>query len=199
MQIIEGKLDAFYETGTEGVIWSVYENGKYGYEALNILNYGDYLRIYSNQDRNEIIWEGNIYLDWEINWRKYPNNPKYGQQEVLGYWVHGIQKDVEPTTWGRWFFSGLPAQLIKTDLGRFYPLKDKHIKAHAFSGEIAYFHAGTPGDLILVFDDCSYVKFFGVDPQIYTDFLNSKEKHNYFMEKINNKYRTEKITPFFPF
>ncbi len=28
MKIVEGRLEAFYETGTEGVIWSVFEEGK---------------------------------------------------------------------------------------------------------------------------------------------------------------------------
>lgn len=199
MKIINGKLDPFFETGTEGVIWSVYEDGKMGYEGLNCLEYGDYLRVYDKSKTTKIIWEGSIFFDWDINWRPYPMNPKHGQQEVLGYWVHGIQKDLEPKVWGKWFFDMLPAQLIKSELGRFNPIKDEYIKAQAFSGTMAYFDAGKPGDLTLVFNDNLYAKFFGIDPQVYTDFMYSENKYEYFLKNIKDKYKSERILPWQPF
>ena len=92
MNVIRGVLDPFFETGTEGVIWSVYEDGRTGYDGLNCLADGDYLRIFDKEDPTKVVWEGIIDLEWERNYRKYPLNPKYGQQEVGGFWVHGIQK-----------------------------------------------------------------------------------------------------------
>ena len=52
MTTITGVLDAYFETGTEGVIWSVYEDGKTGYDGLNCLHTGDHLTIYDKKDRN---------------------------------------------------------------------------------------------------------------------------------------------------
>lgn len=199
MKLVDGKLEPFFETGTEGVIWSVYEDNKLGYEGLHPLEYGDYLRIYSDYKRDNILWQGNIYFDWETNWRPYPMNPKYGQQEVLGYWVHGIQKDLEPKVWGKWFFDQLPAQLVKSELGRFNPIKDKYIRAASYSGQVALFDSGKIGDLTLVFDDGLYAKFFSVDPQVYSDFLFSDKKYEFFLSRIKGKYKTERVLPFQPF
>ena len=99
---ITGTLDAFWETGTEGVHWAILDNALAGYDALNILRDGDYLFI---EDTNgQIEWEGTIKLDWKTNWREYPQNPPYGQQEACGYWIHGIQEGLDPELWAKWFF-----------------------------------------------------------------------------------------------
>lgn len=52
------KLEAFFETGTEGVHWSVYDPTKKGYEGLIPLNEGDKLIIPD-------VWEGIIQKDRE--------------------------------------------------------------------------------------------------------------------------------------
>jgi hypothetical protein len=105
-----GVLDAFFETGTEGVLWSIFDNDLQGYEALNILKDGDYLFV--EDGKGEIEWEGIVSLDWDIRYRPYPTNPEYGQQEVLGYWVHGLQRGIDPERWAKWFFESRPAVVI---------------------------------------------------------------------------------------
>lgn len=199
MKIVEGRLEAFYETGTEGVIWSVFEEGKKSHDGLNILEYGDYLRIYDSPKKEQLIWEGNIFYDWETNWRPYPLNPRYGQQEVLGYWVHGIQEGVYPETWGRWFFASLPAQLIKSEMGNFFPMRDSKIKASFFSGMPPIFNEGKSGDLVLAFHDKSYIKYKNVDEKTEWEFQKATDKYNFYLKYIKDKYKSEKITPFFPF
>ena len=113
MTIIKGTLDPFFETGCEGIVWSVYEDGKSGYDGLNCLKDGDYLKIFDINNPTLLIWEGIIDLEWERNHRKYPNNPEHGQQEIGGYWVHGIQTNVTPKQWQKWFFDNHPAELIR--------------------------------------------------------------------------------------
>lgn len=107
---IVGVLDAFSETGTEGVLWAIIDNDKTGYEALNILRNGDYLFV---EDGNgNIEWEGKVQLEYESNEQPYPNNPAYGQQAILGYWVHGLHVSVDPEKWAKWFLESRPAIVI---------------------------------------------------------------------------------------
>ena len=113
MTSIKGTLQAFSETGTEGIIWSIYEDGREGYDGLNGLHGGDHLTIFHPGNPGIVIWEGNIDLEYERNYHPYPMNPQYGQQAIQGMWVRGIQRDVDPDTWGNWFFKEYPAELIK--------------------------------------------------------------------------------------
>ncbi len=57
-KVIFGALEPFCETGTEGVIWSISEYGKSGYDGLNVLKDGDRLTVYKNVRDGEIEWEG---------------------------------------------------------------------------------------------------------------------------------------------
>jgi len=122
---IKGKLDPFFETGTEGVIWAVYDDTKEGYAGLNCLTRGDYLTIFDPEDTNKVIWEGNIDLEYERNYHPYPMNPQYGQQAIGGFWVHGIQRGVDPDTWGKWFFKHYPAEVIKSEDASPFPTGPK--------------------------------------------------------------------------
>lgn len=110
---VSGILDPFFETGTEGVIWSIYDPrcalGE-PYEGLHDLKNGDHLTVYE-RDGITVRWKGTIKLEYKRNWRPYPMNPQYGQQEVLGFWVHGLQEDLSPEDWARMFFDKLPAVL----------------------------------------------------------------------------------------
>lgn len=41
-----GVLDPYFETGTEGTVWSLIEDGKPGYDGLRQIENGDHLTIY---------------------------------------------------------------------------------------------------------------------------------------------------------
>jgi hypothetical protein len=194
--MIIGKLDPFFETGTEGVIWSVYEDGKQGYDGLQCLDYGDLLTIYDKEDPTKVLWEGRIDLEWERNFRSYPMNPEHGQQEVLGYWVHGLQRDVEPETWGRWFFNAHPAKLEKLNLGRFSPLPNKSssITAYSWLGTGGLFDEGKPGDLIIKFNGQNYYRYKDVPPEVFWQFYEAESHGKYFAQNIKDKYITEKVS-----
>src|SRR5690606_30932119 len=96
------RLMPFFETGTEGVAWAITMDGVPGYDGLYPLKNGDELVIYAGG--GEVAWEGTVDLEYERRWRAYPTNPELGQQEVLGMWVHGFQRDLDPEVWARLFF-----------------------------------------------------------------------------------------------
>lgn len=110
--MIKGTLEGWSETGTEGMVWCVEEDGKEGYNALNPLRDGDHLRILSD---DILIWEGVIDLEYETGYRPYPMNPEYGQQCACGFWVRGNQKGFEIENWAKLFLSKPPlrAELVR--------------------------------------------------------------------------------------
>src|SRR5690606_29287821 len=77
---VSGILEPFFETGTEGVIWSVTDpRCALGdpYEGLHDLKNGDHLTVYE-RDGVTVRWKGTVKLEFKRNWRPYPMNPKHG-------------------------------------------------------------------------------------------------------------------------
>lgn len=101
MHKVYGRLDAFFETGTEGVIWSVIDPGLPAYDGLWSLRDGDQLSVLGR--RRETVWKGTVQLEYERNWEPYEHNPGHGQQAVGGIWVHGLQVDLAPDDWAIMF------------------------------------------------------------------------------------------------
>jgi hypothetical protein len=195
MTTIKGKCDPFFETGTEGVIWSLYEDGKEGYDALQVIDQGDYLTIFDPENPTKVVWEGNIDLEWERNYHPYPMNPQYGQQAIMGMWVHGIQRNVEPDDWGTWFFKAYPAELIKSEIGRLFRCKSSTIEGHRWEGKGSQWskEPKEPGDLILKFKNSGYYRYKDVDHDTYWEFEEAESKGKYFAKNIKNKFVTEKL------
>lgn len=99
---IRGVLEPFFETGCEGIIWSVVEDGKEGFAGLNIIEEGDRLKIYG--ENGEVIFDGIIECDRLSGWTEYPLNPGHGQPSALGYWIHWTQRGWRPDDWAKLFF-----------------------------------------------------------------------------------------------
>src|SRR5690606_16281843 len=86
--IVDGVLTAFFETGTEGIVWSVYdesmnkENGYRSYDGLHCLEKGDVLKVFNDASCKDVLWEGKVDLEFKTNWHSYnnPQFPKAGQQ-----------------------------------------------------------------------------------------------------------------------
>jgi len=112
MKRIVGVLDPFWETGSEGIHWAVTDNELMGYDALNILEDGDYLFI--EDGFGNIDWEGCIDLRKDTNLEPFPYNDRGDKwQRVNECTVHGLQDGVDPKRWFDWFAEERPAVLIK--------------------------------------------------------------------------------------
>lgn len=116
MNVINGELEDFFETGCEGLMWALHEHGKVGYDGLHVINAGDHLTVFDESD--EILFEGLIDPDYEIGHKPYPQNQKYSQPSALGLWIHWTQHGWQPDDWARLFvrYKGekrLTARLVK--------------------------------------------------------------------------------------
>lgn len=120
MTEIHGIAFDWFETGTEGVVWvvqderhiSTKEDGSpsWSYDGLKVLRDGDHLTLYAKD--GSVTWEGVIDFDMEIGYTPYPMNPEYGQQAIDGWWVHGVQRGINPSMWLQWFRDNPRAKLI---------------------------------------------------------------------------------------
>ncbi len=90
---MKGKLYFYTETGTEGGYWAFDEDGYSGYDALRILEDGDYLMVFDE--------DGNCLFDDEINLIHYD---LFTQTEpYYNMWIHADQSGVDRSIWSRWF------------------------------------------------------------------------------------------------
>lgn len=84
-------------------------------EQDNRLQSGTLLTVFNTISKGEVLWAGKVDLEHKRRFRPYPLNPKSGQQEVFGMWVHGFEQKLPPKDWASMFFSHLPAKLEKAD------------------------------------------------------------------------------------
>lgn len=96
-----GVLDWFAETGTEGMIWILSEDGKSGYDSIVVLEAGDYLKVFREDD--SVLFAGIIVPDYEAGKTPSPFNPEYSKPCALGFWIHWTQRGWQPDDWARLF------------------------------------------------------------------------------------------------
>jgi hypothetical protein len=163
MKAIKGKLDPFFETGTEGVIWSVYEDGKQGYAGLHCLQYGDYLTIFDPDVTANILWEGNIHYD-----------------------SAGIQVGVESEDWTNWFNRKCSAELITADFGHLSAV----IGSSTVAG---YRYDATAGDLTIKFRNGGFYRYKDVPFEAFRAFCDAESKGKHLAQSIKDMYISEKL------
>jgi len=109
MNEFKGILYGWFETGTEGVVWTLTEDGKQGYEAMKELRTSDNLKVFAED--GSVLFDGVIDEDTETGYEPYPMNPEFGQPCALGYRVHWTQRGWQPDDWAALFMRGDRPQL----------------------------------------------------------------------------------------
>lgn len=101
LTVYEGVIFPFFETGTEGLLWALQQNGACGYEGLVCLGEGDLVTIHSPQ--GELLFEGLIKKDHQTGAiPRYEGDP-CSQVTALGYWAHWSQEGWAPDSWAKLF------------------------------------------------------------------------------------------------
>jgi hypothetical protein len=115
----KGILFGFFETGCEGTMPALQEDGFTGYDGLRVIEPNDHLTIYS-KDEDE-IFSGVVKVvtsyemtdneepivsekDFFAGWMRYPGNPKHGQLCLNSFWVHWLPTNVNLKLWYDVFF-----------------------------------------------------------------------------------------------
>lgn len=121
--LIAGKLEAYFATGTEGIIWSILKYARDSqadvYDRLYPLEDGDDLIIFS-KNKEDILWAGSI--DFEYKTKLIEDHPlgvyPGGKQAIDGLWVNGFPRSFngEPETWLKYFEDAHPAVCHKAEL-----------------------------------------------------------------------------------
>lgn len=101
-------LDGWFETGSEGVCWILdrklgSKTGETG--GLVFIKFGDRLKVWGEDGR--VVFDDMIIPDFKTGWKPYPANPKEGQQQALGYWIHWVQTGWQPDAWASLFIKHL--------------------------------------------------------------------------------------------
>jgi len=116
MKEMKGVCFLFTETGTEGGWWAmqedgfVNEDGYWSYNGLRCLKNGDDFTVYAED--GSVLWHGIIQQDTKtgaiphrvIRKGKVVIDNSWKQQVVSGFWVHWVQKGMDPEAWGDMFF-----------------------------------------------------------------------------------------------
>ena len=115
MSKISGRLEPFFETGADGIIWSVQNPKLPGYEGLNPIQDGDALNIIA--ENGKCIWSSVVIPDKETGWILYPwGDELAGQQSIDGNWVRWTQRDMDPHKWLSMFENRLRVNLYSNNI-----------------------------------------------------------------------------------
>lgn len=115
-------------------------------EQVTPIDDGSLITVFNTITKGDIFWQGTVDLEYKNRHRPFPANPQYGQQEIFGMWVRGLQADLQPETWAAMFFLGLPA-ILERDGKTYHGSLDP------------FFETGTEGviwSLSEYADQCSY-------------------------------------------
>jgi hypothetical protein len=111
-----GTLHDWFETGCEGLVWILMQDGMTGYEAMVIPESRDHLKVYAED--GSVLFDGVIIKDTKTGRQPYPYNPKLKQQVALGMWIHWVQKGWKPDDWARLFVRKEGEKPLRAELTR---------------------------------------------------------------------------------
>lgn len=120
MALLLGTLEAFSETGSEGIVWAFSEAGKEGYDGFHTLKRGHILTVFNSYSDPSILWKGRVELDFKnrVEHIKIPagtlgfhRDIEFDAQRIGGASVRGLPETCDEDLWLYMFQSEKPALL----------------------------------------------------------------------------------------
>ena len=109
-----GAAFAFFETGTEGLLWAVQNPSRPGYDGLVLIEPGDIVTIKNAQ--GEVLFEGTINPDRATGAIPRYEGDQFKQPTALGYWIHWTQQGWTPDAWAELFLCESNTATVIRDL-----------------------------------------------------------------------------------
>lgn len=107
---IKGVLCPYYETGLEGTLWCLKEDGVDGWDGLHPIEKGNILTVFNDHARSDIIWTDAVELELDRERQAaYLKACKYSPS--LGPWGYGLPTNIHPFDWVEMFSKEKPSQL----------------------------------------------------------------------------------------
>lgn len=108
----KGILIPYFETGMEVSKWAFFEDGKDGYDGLNILTEEHNIKVFD--EANNIFFHGDIVKDIYSFYESYPKNPIKGNQIAGNLFVDWVQYNADIKKWLHMFSKEYRVEVTKT-------------------------------------------------------------------------------------
>ena len=113
-----GNLDFYGEAEVSATLPGFQEDGKTGLADFITFDDGDLLSIFNDAARTQLLWEGVIEMDFEINKKVNMVYASRGHTVLTQHappflTMNGIPKGMTPEFWGEVLCDEKPATLIK--------------------------------------------------------------------------------------
>lgn len=121
MKKFTGVLDYWFETGTEGLVWVLIEDGKdeHSYDAMKFPEAGDHLKVWG--EKGKVIFDGVIEPDFQAGMTMSRVYPEHKQPSALGFWIHWTQRGWKPDKWARLFVKKEGEKRFRAELTKYTP------------------------------------------------------------------------------
>ena len=118
-----GVIEMFWNQGMEGVAWSFVADGKTGWDAMMLIEAGDWLKVFGED--GAVDFDGVICPDKKVGLTTHPLWP-VPHQRALGCHVKWIQYGWKPDDWAKLFIRDERAgeKLLRAELIKKQPSKD---------------------------------------------------------------------------
>jgi len=115
---LTGQLTAYADMGVVATVPAFQDDSKAGWDGFITFDDGDLLSIFNDAARTQVLWEGVIEMDFDVNKKPNPVYATAGHMVLTQHappfnTMNGIPKGMDPDFWGKVLSEEKPATLVK--------------------------------------------------------------------------------------